>query len=111
MQRLKRIVEDVTHGQRRHAFTVQLVNISTHIQQQVDHIIVAVHLAATGHEAFRETTGDFKQRLSAKSFYFAATSVFYLVMQSELCYCGSDQSSVPVGIGYIGVDQTSLEDL
>lgn len=47
LQRLKRVVEDMTHCQCRHAFTIQLVNISTHIQQQLDHIVMAVYLTGT----------------------------------------------------------------
>lgn len=50
MQRLKRVVEDVTHSQRRHAFTIQLVNVGTRIQQELDHIVVAVHLTGTRNE-------------------------------------------------------------
>lgn len=50
VQRLKRIEEDMTHSEGRHAFTVHLVNINTHVQQQVDHIIVAVYLTETEYE-------------------------------------------------------------
>lgn len=41
---MKRIVEHMTDSQGRHAFTVQLVNISTHVQQQLDDIIMTVYL-------------------------------------------------------------------
>lgn len=40
----------MTHSEGRHAFTVHLVNINTHVQQQVDHIIVAVYLTETEYE-------------------------------------------------------------
>lgn len=55
VQRMKRVVEDMTHGQRRHAFTVQLVNISTHVQQQLYHVIMAVYLSGTRKKAQHKT--------------------------------------------------------
>lgn len=50
VQRLKRIVEDMAHGQGTHAFTVHLINVCTHIQQQLDHTIMAVYLTGTRKE-------------------------------------------------------------
>lgn len=50
MQTVKRVVEDVTHGQRRHALAVQLVNVGAHVQQEVDHVIMAVHLPGPSNE-------------------------------------------------------------
>lgn len=41
---LKTIVEDVTHSKCRHAFTVQLVNVDAHVQQEMDDMNVAVYL-------------------------------------------------------------------
>lgn len=45
IERLKRVVEDMTHSQCRHAFIVQLVNVNAHVQQEMDHIIVALNLS------------------------------------------------------------------
>lgn len=41
----------MTHSQRRHAGAVQLVNVGAHIQQQVEHIVVVVHLMGAQDDA------------------------------------------------------------
>lgn len=44
VKRLKWVIEDMTHCQCIHALAIQLIDVSTHIQQQMDYSVVAVDL-------------------------------------------------------------------
>lgn len=87
VQRLKRVVKDMAHSQGRHAFTIQLVNISTHVQQQLDHIIMAVYLTGTKNKTkVRETNIRLKPKnkpLISLSIYFAVIVEYLTTVQIQ----------------------------
>lgn len=48
---MKGVIEHVADSQCRHALTVQLVNVGPHVQQQVEHIMMAVYLTGAQNDA------------------------------------------------------------
>lgn len=82
VQRLKRVVEDMTHSQRRHALTIQLVDIGTHIQQQLDHIILAVHLTVRRNKTRRSE----KQKINSQFIIIQPGFYIEITFVAPLCY-------------------------
>ena len=93
VQRVKSVEEDITHGQGRHPFTVQLVHINTSLQQQAYHIMVVVYLAETKkssqghfesyadkyHQSYREQRSEWGEGM--RSGNILPKSVYQLILK------------------------------